>query len=116
MKFLADENIPLEVVNILKSKSFDIKSVTEIKRGLLDEGVLVLANKESRVLVTFDTDFGELIFRLKKESKGVILLRVHPKSVDYINLVIEKVLSKDIDFQESFCVVDINRIRIIPLK
>ncbi|MHB8565620.1 MAG: DUF5615 family PIN-like protein [Nitrososphaerales archaeon] len=33
------------------------------------------ASRQGRVLVTFDKDFGELAFRYKKASKGIVLLR-----------------------------------------
>lgn len=115
MKFIADENIPLEVIKKLKDKNFDIISISEKKRGLDDEEILSIANKDKRVLITFDTDFGEIIFKLKKQNNGVILLRIHPKSVEYIITVIEKVLSKDINFEKSFCVIEIDRIRVIPI-
>jgi|SRR3989344_3239045 len=114
MKFLAYENIPLQVVNNLKNKRVDIISLSESIRGMKDEKILELANKEKRTLITFDNDFGELIFRNKKENKGVILLRLHPQTIDYITLILQKVLSMKIDFKNSFCVVESHRIRVVP--
>ena len=35
----------------------------------------LIAELEKRVLITDDKDFGELIFRLKKPSNGVVLFR-----------------------------------------
>jgi predicted nuclease of predicted toxin-antitoxin system len=38
--------------------------------------VLAYAEKEGRILITNDKDFGELVFRLRRPADGVILLRL----------------------------------------
>ena len=114
LRFLADENIPLEAVILLRNK-IDIVSVSEIAPGIDDESVLAMAVKEKRILVTFDSDFGELIFRIKKKSCGVILLQIIPQTVEYIFSTLKKVLSQDVDFSKSFCVVESHKIRVIKL-
>jgi predicted nuclease of predicted toxin-antitoxin system len=65
IKLLANENVPLEAVKIMRRKDVDIVSVIEFSLGLSDMEVLDLANREGRVLVTFDKDFGELVVREK---------------------------------------------------
>jgi predicted nuclease of predicted toxin-antitoxin system len=62
MKFLADENISTKVVNDLKSKGIDVISLKELGHGLSDEAVLEAANAQGRIVLTFDDDFGELIY------------------------------------------------------
>ena len=116
MKFLADENIPLEVVLQLQRNGFDIISLSNMRPRASDEEALSIANKEKRIIITFDTDFGELVFKLKKENKGVILLRIHPQSKEYLIKEIEKVISLDVDFYNSFCVLELNNLRVIPLN
>ena len=116
MKFLADENIPLEVVFALKQEGVNVISLSELRPRLEDKDVLKLTNKEKRVLITFDTDFGELIFKQQLTSHGVILLRIHPQTVEYIIAILNKALAMKIEFEKSFCVVEANRIRIIPLN
>lgn len=115
MKFLADDNIPLDVVKKLKS-NIDIEPVSESGKRLEDEEILLLAKDKGRVIITFDKDYGELLFRHKKESNGVILLRVIPKSPDYIYSVLKKVINLEVDFTKTFCVVEIGRVRMIPIK
>ncbi len=95
--FLADENIPLEVVYELRHKGIDIISLSELNPGIEDEEVLLLAVKERRTLITFDNDFGELVFKMKKLSKGVILLRFHPHAVDFIVFMVKNIMAKSID-------------------
>lgn len=116
-RFLADENIPLEVVDILTKKGFDIQSISILNPGIEDTEVLKLAWREKRVLITFDKDFGELVFKRKLRSRGVILLRIHPYSVDSILYLLYKVFSRSviIDFSIVFCVVEEQRMRVIYL-
>lgn len=40
-----------------------------------DEDVLSIAKSEERVVITNDKDFGELIFKLGRPARGIILLR-----------------------------------------
>ena len=90
-KLLADENVPIEAVEALKRKGIEIVSVIEFSPGLSDREVLNLANREDRILVTFDKDFGEMIVREK--VKGLILLRFAPKSPQQIARRIWQVLT-----------------------
>ena len=114
-RFIADENIPLEVVEKIAEKGIDIKSISTLSPGLEDIDVLKLAHREKRILITFDKDFGELIFKRKLRSNGVILLRMHPYSVDSILNVLHKVFSRSVivDFSAAFCVVEEQRMRVI---
>ncbi len=48
VKFLADENIPLEVVSFLKKDGVEIESVSVIKPGISDEEILEIANRENK--------------------------------------------------------------------
>lgn len=76
MKLITDENIGLEVVNFLREAGHDVISIIENHRGSADEIVLKKAVNEDRVLITSDTDFGELIYHQKLAHHGVILLRL----------------------------------------
>ncbi len=116
IKFLADENIPLEVVNALKKDGINIKSVTEFKFGLSDKVIIKLANKDNLVIITFDKDFGKLVFKLRMKSNGIILLQFHPQTIDYIVAMLRNVFRLQIDFIKSFVVVETGRIRVIPLN
>ncbi|MDH2899471.1 MAG: DUF5615 family PIN-like protein [archaeon] len=54
LKFLVDENFPLESVLDLKRKGVDVQSVLDYKKGITDEEVLKLASSKGRILITFD--------------------------------------------------------------
>lgn len=50
--------------------------VISCPQGASDVEVLELANREERIMITFDKDFGELVFKEKLIHKGVIFLRL----------------------------------------
>ena len=73
MKLLANENIPLASVLYLKGKGFDIRAIGSDDPGISDQQIIQLAIREQRTIVTFDRDYGKLIFRFsQKPSAGVI--------------------------------------------
>jgi predicted nuclease of predicted toxin-antitoxin system len=76
VKFVADENIPRSMVRQLRDAGHDVAYIADGWPGLLDKDVLALARDEQRVLITFDRDFGELIFRRRlAPPPSVIYLR-----------------------------------------
>ncbi len=79
MDILADENVPSEVVAALRAAGHDVAWIREDQRGTLDSAILERAIREHRVLLTFDLDFGQLIFgRGLSAPPGVILVRLPP--------------------------------------
>ena len=77
MKFLANENIPQASVKKLQDEGFDVVSVSENFPSIKDETVILFASMEDRIIITFDRDYGELIFKHNlKHSAGVIYLRI----------------------------------------
>jgi predicted nuclease of predicted toxin-antitoxin system len=76
MKFLADEGIDRSIVDCLRGLGFDVFYVIEQVRSLDDDILLQIAHSETRILITRDKDFGELVYRLNKAHSGVILIRL----------------------------------------
>ncbi|MDO8436300.1 MAG: DUF5615 family PIN-like protein [bacterium] len=80
-KFLADENIAPRVVDALRKEKFDVLSIYEEKlSGASDASILKLAQKEKRIILTHDKDFGNLIRQPHLPHSGVILLRLRDQS------------------------------------
>lgn len=98
IKFLIDENIEKPIIDYLKENDFDVKLVSDISRALTDDKVIKLTNNENRILVTNDKDFGELVYRQRKISKGILLIRANSEDalikVHLISEVISKVKDK----------------------
>ena len=75
-RLLADECCDGDLVLLLRQAGHDVRYVAEGDAGRSDDEVLRLAVREDRVLLTEDTDFGELVVRLGKPAVGVVLLRL----------------------------------------
>ncbi|MCC3519922.1 MAG: DUF5615 family PIN-like protein [Microcoleus sp. PH2017_18_LLB_O_A] len=82
-----------------------------------DADVLARATDEQRVILTFDRDYGELIYRLRLRSpKGVIYLRFRPHTPEEPASILLNLLQiEGLQFEERFTVVDRDRIRQRPL-
>lgn len=79
MRYLANENFPLVSVRRLRRAGFDVTAVIEDTPGAKDRAVLSRAVAEGQIVLTFDRDYGELIYRYKMPSPvGVIYFRFEP--------------------------------------
>ena len=75
--FLADENFPVATVRFLRERGDDVIHALETFSGVADDVLLAFARAESRIILTFDLDFGNLVFRDRlASSPGVVLFRV----------------------------------------
>lgn len=72
-----------------------------------------IAIQEERTVLTFDRDYGELIFKHNyKPANGVIYLRLFEYAPSEPGVLIESLISRnDIDFSNALTVVDANGIR-----
>ena len=113
MKLLADECIERSIVNHLKENGFDIFTVAELAPGASDDKVIELANKKKAILITADKDFGELIYRQRKLTCGIILVRLHGLTSKRKIEIIANTLNKHKDkLLGSFTVIEPTQIRI----
>jgi predicted nuclease of predicted toxin-antitoxin system len=62
VRLLADENIPRASISKLRRGGHDVSAIGEIAPGATDREVLALAYSERRVLISFDRDYGRLIW------------------------------------------------------
>lgn len=116
IKFLADVNIEKPVVDFLLKQGYDIKWIPDFDCEMVDEDLLKLANKEKRVLITNDKDFGELIFLQKSLSVGIILIRVRgQRSQDKVKLMKKLLMGYRDKLIKHYVVLTKDKIRIIPM-
>ena len=78
----------------LRRQNHDVISVYDVIRGADDSEVIQNAYDQNRILITNDKDFGELIFRVKKPHKGVILLRLEDERAANKISVLQRLLEK----------------------
>ena len=116
MRLLANENFPGLAITALRSHGHDVTWIREDSPGISDHDVLSRATAEGRILMTFDKDFGELVFRLGLNApSGVILFRIPPDSPSFVAQTAVTVLENRTDWAGHFSVVDENRVRMTPL-
>ena len=117
LKFLADVNIEKDLVEFLKKQGFDVLWIPDYDCKLKDDELLELANKEKRILITNDTDFGELIFLQNKISTGIVLIRVKGQYIHKKLRSLKKLLNLYSDkIKNHFVVISDKRIRIRPME
>lgn len=76
MKFFADESVDRHIVERLRREGHRVWYVAEMDPGIPDDVVLALANQETALLLTADKDFGEIVFRQRLHTHGVVLIRL----------------------------------------
>jgi len=116
MRLLADENFPSIAVSALRTRGHDVAWIRENAPGITDQDVINRAVAASRILVTFDKDFGELVFRIRvPASCGVILFRIPTSSPTDIARTAVAVLESRADWTGHFSVIEATKIRMTPL-
>ena len=113
MRFLANENIPLPSIRLLRQAGYDITAIIEDSPGIPDTSVLARAADEQRIILTFDRDYGELIYRQRLRSpSGIIYLRFQPQTpTEPAEVLLNLFQRKDLEFQQRFTVVSRDQIR-----
>src|SRR3989339_1687550 len=112
IKFIIDENLDFSVVLFLRRKGYNTTSIAEDFPSLDDINILRFAFEESRVILTNDKDFGELIFKLKLNSKGIILFRLSDQSskakIRVLEILLDKYAHK---IENNFIVLSDSKVR-----
>lgn len=75
MRFLADESCDFRVVRALRTAGHDVAAVVQIAPGAEDAVILDMALRDTRIFLTEDNDFGQLVYAGETTAAGVILLR-----------------------------------------
>jgi predicted nuclease of predicted toxin-antitoxin system len=113
MRFLADENFPRPALEALRRSDWDVFSIAEQCPGRSDEEVAALCADQQRILLTFDKDFGELVFRRRVSAgSGVVLFRITPESPEEAANFALALIESQPDVRGAFCVITRDRIRV----
>lgn len=94
MKFLIDADCPRSIGRLLITTGHEVKDIRDIKPSAADEEIYELIKKESFILITRDTDFGNILRYPATPICGIILLRVHLLSVKEIGTIIVDFISR----------------------
>jgi predicted nuclease of predicted toxin-antitoxin system len=116
VRFLADENFPGPSVRILRDAGHDVVWIRETSPGIADPAVLERAQREVRVLLTSDKDFGELAFRVGlPATAGVVLCRLFDSDPSAEAKRIVLLMQNGVDWVGHFSVIQGTKLRQSPL-
>lgn len=115
-RLLANENVPAPSIRLLRDEGYDVTAVAEVGGSPTDREVLALAVAENRWIVTFDRDYGELIFaRGFAAPPAVVLFRMRSYSPDGPGRVLAGLLVDGPELDGHFVLVDDAGLRRRPL-
>jgi len=113
MRLLADEGVERRVVERLRQSGFEVEHIAEVSPASPDEDGLLRARTSGAVLLTQDKDFGELVFRQRRLTTGVLLIRLAGLSSDEkADLVLSCLRAHGRDFHGAFSVLTAESLRV----
>ncbi len=116
MRILADENVPKDIAGWLRIAGHDVLVAAESEPGAADSDWVERADREQRLLLTSDKDYGDLVFRDKLTSHGIVLLRLDDLTPAEMLLRLQNAWSVvEANPTGQFIVVTPKKIRVRPL-
>ena len=114
MRILADESVVFPIVRALREAGHDVAAIAELASGSPDQSVLARGVQESRVVLTEDRDFGELVKRDGEPCPGVFFAKGFPEAAHSQKCasVVEAVDRFGGSLGTKFAVVEPGRVRI----
>lgn len=76
MKIVADEGLDRQIVDGLRADGHDVVYIAELRPGIPDTEIFAEANRDGRLLISADKDFGELVYRNRLITTGIALVRL----------------------------------------
>jgi predicted nuclease of predicted toxin-antitoxin system len=118
VRFLLDENVPFDLLSALRERGHNAAHVAEVASGEDDQSVLERAREQNRILVTFDRDFGRLIYYERGSAPpGVVYMRSRPSgAADTIARFVAVLDAAPAGLEGRFIVVEQDgKVRVLPL-
>jgi predicted nuclease of predicted toxin-antitoxin system len=113
MRFLFDESVECRIAERIRALGHDVEVVgVDHPASILDPDVLKIALNTQRILITNDTDFGELVISRGLEHSGVILLRLDPMTAREKSEHLVRLLAGFADQMDAFIVVSASGVRV----
>src|SRR5437879_870286 len=115
-RFLANENFPAGMVRILRTLGDDVVHAAETLVGAQDPIILQTALEQDRILLTFDHDFGELVYRQRKPAApGIVLFRFRQQAPEILLTELQSFFAARPTLRGYFTVVSPGQFRQTPL-
>jgi predicted nuclease of predicted toxin-antitoxin system len=125
VRFLLHECLPPSLAGLLRAAGHECAHVYELGLGLglggqPDDQIMALADRQNQILISADTDFGELLANAPVSAPSVILLRRTDKRPQPLADVILANLEQITDDLEAGALIVISDTRIrtrrLPMK
>lgn len=81
MRFLIDEDCPRSIKSVLQQIEYEALDIRDIQPGASDDEIYKYIQKEVLILITRDTDFGNILRYPVTQRCGIILLRTYLLSI-----------------------------------
>ena len=93
---LANENVPAPLVRLLQSRGLAVHAVADLMPMASDRAVLEHAHRHGLWVLTFDRDYGELVFaRAVPAPPAIIYLRQGPQPMAELAQSVAQLLADD---------------------
>ena len=113
---LANENFPQPSVILLRDAGYDVLAIAESHKSVKDREVLSIAVTEERWIVTFDRDYGDLIFSQSFPTPpALIYLRLQSYRPEEPGHLLVDLLREPSNLAGQFVVVQDESLRKRPL-
>ena len=113
LKFLIDVGVGRKVEEYLTKQGHDVATIRDIDPRMSDSDIIRLSALQSRVIVTMDKDFGELVYHSSLEHSGVLLLRLEDATgAQKVRVVADIMKGYSTHLPNSFCVYQSNKFRV----
>ena len=94
MRLLVDESTGKQFSSLLQAEGYDTQYVGDVLPGASDEKVVDFAEKEKRILITDDKDFGKFVYRMQRPKTGLIFLRLSSLLAQERVRIVKNILSQ----------------------
>lgn len=112
MEFLANENFPYPSVELLRSKGFMVFSVQEDHSGFTDKEVVMLAKEKNLIILTFDRDYGEILYKYQETNPpSVVYFRYIGNVPSQAGHTLIDLINTGLELEACFTVIEEGGIR-----
>ncbi len=112
MKFLANENFPHPSIDLIRNSGYHVISIAETNAGISDHVVIEISLQNNLIILTFDKDYGEIIFKEKiLIPPSIVFFRFKGNDSRFAGNVICKLLKDNVELNHHFTVVEESGIR-----
>lgn len=112
LKVLCDENIPHAIAASLEQWGFIVERVVP---GMKDSEVARMARDKQSILLTFDSDFANILAYPPGEFFGIIRINIEPPTIDVVLASLAYIFDffeTSADFKGKLIIADEGRFRV----